>query len=431
MKAQLPDMAAFFNADDPSDSYHQALAYARTTGHVATLPDIIDARIAIGTETKRGWRDSPWDSYITTNSAEFVGYSKGGSKLIIVAHGLGPLSTLEGFLKAHRHERSRRVERPKNGGRISAKEFRKLEDGRYGPVSIVEMEPYLARYRYPFLGSLTASEALEDPLVHARLGPSAELYVHKHAGYAREYYLKNEERGPQKVADPVILTMRDASNCSYQYRALEPNEALAHLLGIMQIEIRSDYRSRDVGGAFHCEVYAHECGSAVRFAGIRYTPIRSFVNMPSGKDLWRKHWKDLFVPWNEEVTATAFYTLMQVAPEVWFTQARKVGASLDTGEPEFLVTAIEPIGKPLMLKTTAGSGFYFKYDCAEARALCPEGANAYQVVPGSIGLLEENGEELHVASIQPYQVTVDTSKRIMPEKQLASAHTRIIDLLAA
>ena len=59
-----------------------ALAYAGHQGRIATLPDVIEARLAAD-------KNAPiWNWYVSTNSAEYFGTTKAGNQVVIVAHGV-------------------------------------------------------------------------------------------------------------------------------------------------------------------------------------------------------------------------------------------------------------------------------------------------------------------------------------------------------
>lgn len=427
---------AFYHGDGFVASFNQATAYAGDDGHVATLPDVIDARLAVPPhdDLNVSVRGGPWDTYYTTMSSEFVGLSKGGVKIMIVAHGIGPMSTLEGVKSAYSHEFKDRS-RSNRGGRISAEEFRKLEGGHYGEVGIIELEPYMARYQYPFISSLRLSELREDPLVLARLGGRALEYLDRHAKLARRWYLESDRgltASLRSVRDPVIMKAGDASNCSYQYREPEDGMALAHLLSIGQISLLGEERSREVGGAWHSEVDAHEWWNGTRLIGVRKSPIATIEEGPDVYDLRRKHWQQLMQPAGDVSIEGRFFVLVELSDGLWFTQVDKAGEGMDNAVPEFRVTSIEPIGEPVQMKTDVRHyhGF-FKYGKNEAEAVCPNEANAYALVGEPENVWEDGNPKWQVCMIQPYKVTVDGSARLMTTNALSRDYSRMMELAAA
>jgi hypothetical protein len=118
---------------------------------------------------------TPWERYYTTLTAEYFGVLAGRT-CIIVAHGIGPMSTLQGVLDTYCYQFDDKL-RGNQGGRILQAEFEKLARGEYGQVSIIDYEEYRNRFgdrqfRAP-TGYRRESEAKRDPLLIARLGPRA------------------------------------------------------------------------------------------------------------------------------------------------------------------------------------------------------------------------------------------------------------------
>jgi len=166
------------------------MRFAGENGHVATMPEIIEARLA----TKPG--DVPWESYFTTRSAEYVGFDRDGIKKIVVAHGIGPMATLNGIMKAYSWQYKDKS-RNHRGGRISQEEFWKLLDGEYGEVYVVDFDAYNARYPYPYIQQLRFEEAFTDPLVNARLGGNAKQYLERHLEEARKWHAEQAGIQPE------------------------------------------------------------------------------------------------------------------------------------------------------------------------------------------------------------------------------------------
>ena len=177
---------AFFHQDGLPAAWKQAMKFAGKDGRLATMPDIIATRL----ESKPG--DPAWEMYYTTLTAEYLGLSKAGRKILIVAHGIGPMSTMDGAIKAYRYE-FKDPERRHNGGRISQEEFWELESGKFGEVNIIDFDKYCKRYQYPFISHLRLSEAIDDEVVKARFGPQALHYLQAHAEHARAWHLAPHE----------------------------------------------------------------------------------------------------------------------------------------------------------------------------------------------------------------------------------------------
>ena len=97
---QVPSNSAmaFYHGNGLVPAWQQASRFASDTGRIATLPDIIDARLGSEPGTPS------WERYFSTTSAEYLGRSRSGNRIIIVAHGVGPMATLDGILKAYSFE---------------------------------------------------------------------------------------------------------------------------------------------------------------------------------------------------------------------------------------------------------------------------------------------------------------------------------------
>jgi hypothetical protein len=185
---------SFYHSDGFVPAFRQASKFAGKSGYVGTMLDAVAARLTTQPYKTLGMHDSynptPWDRYYTTLTAEYFGLLADRT-YIIVAHGIGPMSTLQGVLDAYRYQFDDKS-RNHRGGRISQAEFEKLACGEYGGVSIIDFEKYRDRYgnrqfRSPF-SFRRASEASRDPLLIARLGPRAHEYIVRHAALARQYY---------------------------------------------------------------------------------------------------------------------------------------------------------------------------------------------------------------------------------------------------
>src|SRR5512142_2559676 len=69
-----------------------ARAFAGEDGRIASVPDVVAARL----ETPE--TDPSWERFCTTSTAEYVGLSRTGVPIIVVAHGIGPLAEIDGVI---------------------------------------------------------------------------------------------------------------------------------------------------------------------------------------------------------------------------------------------------------------------------------------------------------------------------------------------
>ncbi len=415
----------FHHSDGLVPAWDQASRFAGADGRIGTMSDVVDARLNAGIE------DFPWNTYFTTSSAEYFGYSRGGNRILIIAHGIGPMAKKDGILAAYRHEYADKS-RNSRGGRINQKDFLALADGAYGEVSIVDFDPILMRYEFPFMETLLSGAAALEFLLLARLGPRAREYIEHHRQMAREYHRR--EHG-MDIEYPYIITMGDASNCPYAvggfsghplvYPHLDKGDgALAHLLStgaLTNLHHQSLYNVSSLVNDIGC----HEWWNGVRFLGIRGDGRVEKVHpgIGSAHHMVKKHWEQLMSPVDSK--PIGFRALVQFPDGTWFTQYEKSGARMDTGEGEYRVTEIQQIGNPVRFSTSSCGSIFFKYDIQEVRRLKPTGANAYVFVsnPEAVG-------ETHQADVQFYRIEADTSKRLMRAQQLENDFDLLMELTA-
>ncbi len=459
-KAPSISAMAFYHKDGLVPAWKQAARFAGQDGRVATLPDIINARL----NQKPG--TVPWETYFTTRTAEYMGRTRGGSRILIVAHGIGPMATLDGILKAYSFHFKDKT-RQRSGGRITYEEFYALESGKYGEVSIIDLESYFRRYEYPFIQHLRASEAMSDPLVKARLGSRAEEYIQKHVAFAREWhrqesgmdeenryklpnweeYLDRRRAGHVRYSrdhsDPLIIEVSAANNCPYGTTPDQEKQwggelnfpidrdglPIAHLLSIGQL--------------MNCQIHREDCGNLTSdigchewWNGVRLVAVRGngeVTNIHPGADvhdLLRRNWRKLMQPLPK--TGNVGFRMLTKVGKEWFTQYLKQGARMDTHEPEFLVKSIESVGKPVEFITTVGGYHGFvKYDIKEVKAVAPRGANAYTTV-GDWEIVNHKGNpDYHRVRVQFHRVEVDVSQRLIREDELCNDYDKLMQLVGS
>ena len=81
---------AFYHDEGLVPAWKHAAKFAGPDGRIGTMLDVVDARIASSVD------DFPWNTYFTTASAEYFGYSRGGKRILIVAHGVGKQARVAG-----------------------------------------------------------------------------------------------------------------------------------------------------------------------------------------------------------------------------------------------------------------------------------------------------------------------------------------------
>lgn len=427
----------FFHDKGFVASYRQAAKFAGPKGHVGTLLDVVDARLATPPYKRLNQfnpsQPTPWDEYYTTMSAEYLGLSKQGRKIIIVAHGIGPMATEQGVVAAYKWEAADK-ERNRRGGRITIDEFHKLESGHYGPVEIVDFEPYLSRYKYPFISILRASQAFDDPIVRARLGAKTTDYLTLHTKLALDYYEQvHSIKTLQERAkiDPYIIHADDPNNCNYLHWQVEDGYAFAHLLSIGQIV---NARGGDYGRlpTWSCDVGPYEWRNGTRLVGVREDGVKTIGKGPDAYGLLRKSWRDLMEPSGLASAPDGFFVLTQMPDKTWFTQVDKAGEGLDTNEPEFLVSSIKKIGKPVRFSTDVRHyHMFFKYAKKEAQSVLSPEANAYALVGDPENVWEDGNPVRQVCLAQAYKIEIDHIRRLVRQAKLANDYDRMMGLLKA
>lgn len=228
------------------------------TGRIATLPDIANAR----TDLLEGSSEL-WSNFYNTSTSEYFGYSKKRNPIIIVAHGVGPMSSPEGIRRAYKSTLKPERHRGAEEGRVSQKDFSNLESGKFGEVSVID-------YSVRFFASQPSWEAYENPLVRARLGKRfAEILLNAQAiSMADQSKLKGERRFD-------ILDNSDSDH--YPYHHLFPDQPpLAHLLTLTQLSRVYSEGSTFLAFDIHCKPGL----SPVKFIAIKDAgPISGVINI--------------------------------------------------------------------------------------------------------------------------------------------------------
>lgn len=451
-KSGLPGAMGFYHDKGIVPAFKLAKRFAGREGRIGILPDVIEARLA----TKPG--DVPWERYFTTLTAEYVGKSKGGTRIVIVTHGVGPMSNIDGILKAYSYQFNDKS-RNRRGGMISQQEFLDLESGKYGEVSIVELEPIFRRYKYPFIEVLRESQALCEPLLKARFGSRAEEYIKFHAQSAREWHKEQAGVDPENRyklkghaaycdrrremhrqqalpgSDPFIIEMGNASNGPYGIidmdgsflSLLERRDGpFAYLIstgGLMDLHHEGH---ESLVNNVHC----HEWSDGVRLLGIREKEVGQIH--PGINWLTRlvvRHFDLLSEPANSSLTPPSLHALMKIE-KTWFTQYEKKGESMDTGKPEFKVNKVARVGRDMCFDTKIGGYHAFvRYGIKEVMQIAPPNANAYALSKEPKIIWINGNPEYHRIWVQFYQANVDFSRRVIPEEKLDNNYDLMMKII--
>ena len=426
----IPSAMSFYHADGLVPAWKQALRFAGNGGRIATMQDVTDLRLAADLDS------FAWNRYFTTSSAEYFGRSRGGSWIIIVAHGVGPMATLDGACATYKYQFADKT-RQSSGGRITQQQFWDLEAGKYGEVHVVDFKALLGRYRYTLLETLTEEQALVEPLLKARFGARSEAYIRHHAKLAIKWYA--QEQGIGGAVNPFIITMGGNSNLAYGFKDMEPRVegglAYAHLLSVGGLQ-PTNFSGCDARyPRYPClvtDISCHGWNDGTRLIGVQR---RSQLNtLHQGVDnmsaLMAKHWRKLLkvVPQPRPI---GFRQLMQLGKD-WFTTVPKKGERMDSFVPEYHVQSIVPVGPPKKFTTTIG-GYHglLKYGLKEVEAIKPPEANGY-TIPGEVGIVWKDGNPTHhTMMVQFYRVDADVQHRMMKEAEILADHDLLMSLLFA
>lgn len=426
-----------FYSQDASQSWQRAYSYAGIGGRVATLPDIAAARVTALADHKQWSRRGIWRSYVTTTSAEYLGVSKGGNRILIVAHGVGPLSQPSDYDRVYQ---KRGKDRPSKRGAISREEFLALESGKYGDVAIVEYDPIFDRYEYPFTEAVGGDLLHNDPWFKARIGPRWEEFLEAHVKADAEYGKSGEagvRPGERTAKFPPIIEMEGPKNeASYGLREwngyarrtfetvnewLDDGMALAHLISVGQAMATHfpEYRPRAV---LSTQLSTHSNGDGTRFVGMPQDTTADFTAVEA-HNILRRHWRDLMIPVKGKPSRLRH--LMEYG-DGWFAQTLKKGECMDTGVPEHPVKSMREIG-PGVFRTVIGGYYGFlKYGIHEVEAITPVGANAYVV--GDARIVDDG--KFHEVPVTFYNAEIDYTRRLMTDAEIeadAALVTRLAD----
>jgi hypothetical protein len=429
MKAARKPLA-FFSPDN-LDSWRRAEKHAGPKGRVATMPDVIAARIAT---REKGWDAEAWSSYITTTSSEYVGTSSGGTKIIIVAHGNGPLSRYSDAEKVYQRGKD---DRQTYRGSISREEFLKLESGGYGPVEIVSLDKFLDRHEYGFINSLDADTARAEHLFRARLGRDYEAYIEAHVEVDREFGKTQSKRDGGKGALPPLFSLGDPSDTHYALKALREmprryydtlyassglgNRALAHLLvasGLHNMSLH-EYRTRSV---LYGEFGLHEGGGACRFLALP-EGCRADFKTVDPRGILARHWRDLLVPAQGKKTRIR---CIRENGDGWFTETLKSGHNMDTGVPEHPVRSLTKLGDGRFETKVEGYYGFLRYDLKEVAAIAPAEANAYTL--GEAGIVDGTDAKVHFVEVTFYKADIDLKNRLLTQEEIEKDDDLLVKL---
>jgi hypothetical protein len=247
-----------------------------------------------------------------------------------------------------------------------------------------------------------------------------------------------EQRNFELWDHPYIIQLGDASNCSYcvvkeldRLQRFDDTMAVAHLLsmgGLMHMHHTA--RRKGYESLVH-DIDCHEWWTGVRLVAVRGDGELESIHPGFGQaSNWlKRYWRDLLRPTRIRTAQDRCHALVRLGKKNWFTQYPKQGESMDTGEPEFPVTSIEPVGEVVHFDTVIGGYHGFvRYGAKEAQRVLPEGANAYKFLDAKI-LYDDGSPTRHRLWIKPFRVEVDYSQRLIRAEQLEQDFDLMMSLI--
>lgn len=393
-----------------------ARAFAGEGGRLATLPDVIEARIAVPSQ------DVPWQRQITTASAEYFGFSPAGVPLIAVAHGVGPLAEPEGPLMAYVAHRDRH-----RHARIPREEFLKVIGGAYGPVEIVELLDLYRLRRFPLMEMLSYEQACEDPLVRARLGPHGQAFLDRHRRVSREWL---DEEDLEARRNCCILSLRDTPREGYA--ALQDKDwAYAHLLGISPLTDYSHghWEPHLQHRSLVTELALYDWGDRSGAIGVRDDgPIgRVHPGMGLVASSFERHWRRLVRP---TAAPPPPMPLLRSFDGLWFTCHPGTGASPGTGEPDRPVRQIatHPEYRTFKMPIVNGDHRVLTFDHRRVAAEAPPWADAYRIVREARTVWEGDLAAHHVVKIEYVFADIEPGHGIPPAREMERSFDLLLSL---
>lgn len=346
----LPTIAAMqFYGENLRDTYGFARRFAGSNGRIVTLPELISARAHLP------FSHQVWQTYYTTASSEYFYAPRRGAKVVIVAHGDSPMHDINGIRKAYGRNKNQFT----GHGLITRRQFRKLENGAFGDVTIVDFKKVERLYSNGWIEYATLEQAAKDPLLQARCGADWQRLLEKLCAETERTIFDN-------ATD--IRTIKSDVPFEYFHSSAAGSRPFAHLLSAGTTCNMHAHNQQFVS----FDVRTQDDSDGKRFIGVQ--PGGTLEDLHKGPELLRDNIEQFVLP---HTRATPLPRMVQVEQfeSGWFSCVPKVGRTADTGWPEHPVVSITPVGPAS--KITCNSSHYLRYDITEVIWGAPSEANAY------------------------------------------------------
>jgi hypothetical protein len=210
-----------------------AISFAGEGGRIATVEDVVNARLSSGIH------HNPWTHTIITDSRAYCGYTKSGVPLMVITHGNGPTPIAQSELSFWK-----RLEYTnKEGEGIEQDIFESLLAGDFGDVTIVDLKAYKnasvwregrGSNRYNF------EEASKDEIVRAFFGREVDAFLERHRQANLEW--TDGEHATSTNEDALVINRIYPIYKDWDRTSVPSGYASAHPL---TVECAGFYRDRE------------------------------------------------------------------------------------------------------------------------------------------------------------------------------------------
>lgn len=397
-----------------------ASRFAGDGGRIATMTDIVDARLAAP--------DDPllWKSGIVTSSVEYVGLSPGGNPVAAVAHGVGPLADPDDMVCA---------DFISEGGarpyRISDEEFRGLLSGRFGDIDVFDIRDAVHRRRFHLMEPMSAAEARDDAIVRARLGPRADEFIKVHERRSKEWRWDRADYGGR---DECMIAVRDPSGYPYLMLPGGGTDPVAFPLSMTGARPYRHCHMDAKGPSDHLRLVTdlgcYPWKGRTTVIGIRGGGAIGKVHhgMDAVRRSFLKHWPRLLKVERRRPERMVSRALVDI-DGLWFTQRPRKGMGIDAEEPEYKVSRLARSGNDMMVRLPyRGRVDRLVYEADEILSVLPPWSNAYRIVsePNPRWLRDQDAPSHVEVRVTPYHAVAETRWFVPPMDDIVRDFERVM-----
>ena len=397
--APCPGMV-FEHDDSLTGALREAESFIGKAGRMANMIDLVDALLAADS------RDPIWRQPITVDSGVYIGLNSQNELVLVVAHGRGPLSDRDSFLPPGTAD--------DGWVPISTSDFQGLMTGRFGPISVLDLEQYPPPKTDSAYEALYRLEAVRHPLIQAVFGPRTKELFGRLNEIMRDHY--------QWTAP--LVGLRDLVRTARKELAREgrPCGCLLNLSGLTGSAMPQPL----------IELAAHRDGQQTRLVATRRAGRLGRVH-PGPRSVRRRFREllpQLFRASGRREPRPKIWNLVRF-DGIWFTsQRRRPDDMSDRGEPEYVVSQATRRLATVSFRTTIKKrNDQLEFDQRVMAAVAAKHrANAYHI-RGPVRRETVAGHEpTLVVEVDLYRVAVRTAKRLPSWEEIAGDWDTLLDL---